>query len=310
MNKQKLLFTGASGFLGINLKPLIAENFNITTLGLTDMDDIQENLANNVPVLQSNFDLVLHAAGKAHSIPKSKAEEKVFFDVNLQGTMNLCAALEKSGIPKSFIFISTVAVYGLESGEDITEDFPLNGTTPYALSKIQAETFLTEWCHRNNVILTILRPSLIAGPNPPGNMGAMIKGIKTGKYLSIGGGKARKSVLMVQDIARLIPLVADRGGIYNVCDSNHPGFRELERLICRQLNKSGVISIPLFLAKIVAKTGDFLGKYAPFNSVKLSKMTNSLTFSNEKAKKELDWQPMDVIENFKININPSELLPN
>ena len=310
MNKQKLLFTGASGFLGINLKPLIAENFNITTLGLTDMDDIQENLANNVPVLQSNFDLVLHAAGKAHSIPESKAEEKVFFDVNLQGTMNLCAALEKSGIPKSFIFISTVAVYGLESGEDITEDFPLNGTTPYALSKIQAETFLTEWCHRNNVILTILRPSLIAGPNPPGNLGAMIKGIKTGKYLSIGGGKARKSVLMVQDIARLIPLVADRGGIYNVCDSNHPGFRELERLICRQLNKSGVISIPLFLAKIVAKSGDFLGKHAPFNSVKLSKMTNSLTFSNEKAKKELDWQPMDVIENFKININPSELLPN
>lgn len=310
MNKQKLLFTGASGFLGNNIKPLIAQNFNITTLGLTDMDDIQENIANNVPDLQSNFDLVLHAAGKAHSIPKSEAEEKVFFDVNLNGTKNLCAALENSGIPKSFIFISTVAVYGLESGEDITEDFPLNGTTPYALSKIQAETFLTEWCHRNNVILTILRPSLIAGPNPPGNLGAMIKGIKTGKYLSIGGGKARKSVLMVQDIARLIPLVADRGGIYNVCDSNHPGFRELERLICRQLNKSGVISIPLFLAKIVAKTGDFLGKYAPFNSVKLSKMTNSLTFSNEKAKKELDWQPMDVIENFKININPSELLPN
>ncbi len=310
MNKQKLLFTGASCFLGNNIKPLIAQNFNITTLGLTDMDDIQENIANNVPDLQSNFDLVLHAAGKAHSIPKSEAEEKVFFDVNLNGTKNLCAALEKSGIPKSFIFISTVAVYGLESGEDITEDFPLNGTTPYALSKIQAEAFLTEWCNRNNVILTILRPSLIAGPNPPGNLGAMIKGIKTGKYLSIGGGKARKSVLMVQDIARLIPLVADRGGIYNVCDSNHPGFRELERLICRQLNKSGVISIPLFLAKIVAKTGDFLGKYAPFNSVKLSKMTNSLTFSNEKAKKELDWQPMDVIENFKININPSELLPN
>ena len=252
----------------------------------------------------------MHLTGKAHSIPRTVDEEQVFYDINLGLTKRLCAALEKSGIPKSFIFISTVAVYGLESGEDITEDFPLNGTTPYALSKIQAETFLTEWCHRNNVILTILRPSLIAGPNPPGNLGAMIKGIKTGKYLSIGGGKARKSVLMVQDIARLIPLVADRGGIYNVCDSNHPGFRELERLICRQLNKSGVISIPLFLAKIVAKTGDFLGKYAPFNSVKLSKMTNSLTFSNEKAKKELDWQPMDVIENFKININPSELLPN
>ena len=280
--------------------------------------DIETKLSNNVvKTIHWNeieklpvCDIILHLTGKAHSIPRTVDEEQVFYDINLGLTKRLCAALENSGIPKSFIFISTVAVYGLESGEDITEDFPLNGTTPYALSKIQAETFLTEWCHRNNVILTILRPSLIAGPNPPGNLGAMIKGIKTGKYLSIGGGKARKSVLMVQDIARLIPLVADRGGIYNVCDSNHPGFRELERLICRQLNKSGVISIPLFLAKIVAKTGDFLGKYAPFNSVKLSKMTNSLTFSNEKAKKELDWQPMDVIENFKININPSELLPN
>ena len=309
---MNLLISGIHGFVGSNIAPLLHSSYDIYGL------DIETKLSNNVvKTIHWNeieklpvCDIILHLTGKAHSIPRTVDEEQVFYDINLGLTKRLCAALENSGIPKSFIFISTVAVYGLESGEDITEDFPLNGTTPYALSKIQAETFLTEWCHRNNVILTILRPSLIAGPNPPGNLGAMIKGIKTGKYLSIGGGKARKSVLMVQDIARLIQLVADRGGIYNVCDSNHPGFRELERLICRQLNKSGVISIPLFLAKIVAKTGDFLGKYAPFNSVKLSKMTNSLTFSNEKAKKELDWQPMDVIENFKININPSELLPN
>ena len=309
---MNLLISGIHGFVGSNIAPLLHSSYDIYGL------DIETKLSNNVvKTIHWNeieklpvCDIILHLTGKAHSIPRTVDEEQVFYEINLGLTKRLCAALEKSGIPKSFIFISTVAVYGLESGEDITEDFPLNGTTPYALSKIQAETFLTEWCHRNNVILTILRPSLIAGPNPPGNLGAMIKGIKTGKYLSIGGGMARKSVLMVQDIARLIPLVADRGGIYNVCDSNHPGFRELERLICRQLNKSGIISIPLFLAKIVAKTGDFLGKYAPFNSVKLSKMTNSLTFSNEKAKKELDWQPMDVIENFKININPSELLPN
>lgn len=209
-------------------------------------------------------------------------------------------ALEKSGLPKSFIFISTVAVYGLELGENITEESPLLGTSPYALSKIQAEAFLTEWCSRNNIILTILRPSLIAGPNPPGNLGAMIHGIKTGKYLNIGGGKARKSVLMVQDIANLIPLVVNKGGIYNICDSNHPSFNELESVICKQLNKSGVLSIPLTLANLIAKIGDLMGNRAPINSDKLSKITNSLTFSNEKAKRELGWQPLDVIENFKI----------
>jgi nucleoside-diphosphate-sugar epimerase len=176
----------------------------------------------------------------------------------------------------------------------------LLGNTPYALSKIQAEQFLKEWCGINNVTLTILRPSLIAGPNPPGNLGAMIKGISTGKYLSIGGGKARKSVLMVQDIANLIPLVADKGGVYNVCDSHHPSFRELEELICRQLNKSGVISVPFCVAKLLANVGDLLGKYAPINSDKLSKITKSLTFSNEKARSTLGWEPLNVLDNFRI----------
>lgn len=297
---MKLLFTGASGFLGINILELLRQRYLITTVGLTAIDNIQCNIAEEIPELSEKYDIVLHAAGKAHSVPKTEAESKVFFDVNLQGTKHLCAALENTGLPKSFIFISTVAVYGIETGENITEDYPLNGTSPYALSKIQAEQFLKEWCGINNVTLTILRPSLIAGPNPPGNLGAMIKGISTGKYLSIGGGKARKSVLMVQDIANLIPLVADKGGVYNVCDSHHPSFRELEELICKQLNKSSVISVPFYIAKLLAIVGDLLGKYAPINSDKLSKITKSLTFSNEKAKKELAWESIDVIKNFKI----------
>ncbi len=297
---MNLLFTGASGFLGINILELLRQRYLITTVGLTAIDNIQCNIAEEIPELSEKYDIVLHAAGKAHSVPKTEAESKVFFDVNLQGTKHLCAALENTGLPKSFIFISTVAVYGIETGENITEDYPLNGTGPYALSKIQAEQFLKEWCGINNVTLTILRPSLIAGPNPPGNLGAMIKGISTGKYLSIGGGKARKSVLMVQDIANLIPLVADKGGVYNVCDSHHPSFRELEELICKQLNKSSVISVPFYIAKLLAIVGDLLGKYAPINSDKLSKITKSLTFSNEKAKKELAWESIDVIKNFKI----------
>lgn len=297
----KLLFTGASGFLGSNLKPLLRNNFEVKTLGLTDEDDYKVNIANSVPDVDIHFDVVLHAAGKAHMVPKSEEEKKLFFDINYQGTVNLCRALEKSGLPKAFVFISTVAVYGLETGENITEEHPLNGDTPYALSKIRAEEFLTDWCTQNNVTLAIIRPSLIAGPNPPGNLGAMIKGIKTGAYLSIAGGKARKSVLMVQDIARLLPALIVKGGIYNVCDDSQPTFRELELLIAKQLGKRPPISIPYWIAKSMALVGDLLGNRAPINSLKLSKITESLTFSNEKAKRELGWEPMSVVENFKIN---------
>lgn len=298
---EKILITGGTGFLGQNIVPDFKKNNDVTLCGITPQDNIQVNLAKEVPELSEKYDIVFHAAGKAHVIPKTKEEIKAFYDVNLQGTKNLCAALENVGVPKSFIFVSTVAVYGCEEGENIDESHPLNGTTPYALSKIQAEQFLTEWCLKNNVILSIIRPSLIAGPNPPGNLGAMISGIKSGKYLSIGGGKARKSVLMVDDIPVLIDLMKDKGGIYNVCDDSQPSFKELEETIAVQLGGKKIINVPYWFANCCAKVGDLLGSKAPINTQKLSKITKSLTFSNAKAKRELGWRPTDVVSHFKIS---------
>lgn len=292
--------TGGTGFLGRNIVPKLKENHEVTLCGITDDDNIKVNLALNVPELPERYDIVLHAAGKAHVVPRTQEEVQSFYDINFQGTKNLCAALEKIGVPRSLIFVSTVAVYGCEEGENIDESHPLNGKTPYALSKIQAEEFLTKWCKEHNVTLGIIRPSLIAGPNPPGNLGAMISRIKRGKYLSIGGGKARKSILMVNDIPALINLLSDKGGIYNICDDNHPSFHELEESISTQLGGKKVLSIPYWLANVFAKIGDFLGAKAPINSQKLAKITKSLTFSNEKAKRELGWRPTDVISSFKI----------
>jgi nucleoside-diphosphate-sugar epimerase len=298
---MNLLFTGASGFLGTNLNSILAQTYKIKTLGLNINDNYLINISKEIPQLKEKYDVILHAAGKAHSIPKTNFEKQEFFKVNLQGTKNLCTALEKVGIPKSFIFISTVAVYGCECGENINEETPLNGTSPYALSKRMAEEYLIKWCKKNNVILSILRPSLIAGPNPPGNLGAMINAIKTGKYFSIAGGKARKSILMVQDIANLVPLLIEKGGIYNVCDSTQPSFHELEKLIASQLGKSKPISIPYSFARILAFIGNCLGKRAPINSIKLDKITKWHTCSNEKARNELGWEPLNVLENLKIS---------
>lgn len=295
-----LLFTGGTGFLGKNIMPLLNQSYEVVTCGITPEDKIKANLANEIPNIDSQYDVVLHACGKAHVVPKTDAEKQAFYDVNYQGTINLCKALEKVGVPKSFVFISTVAVYGCDFGELITEEHPLNGDTPYAKSKIMAEEYLTEWCNKHGVVLSILRPSLIAGTNAPGNLGAMVNGIKNNHYLSIAGGKAKKSILMAQDIARLIPLLETNGGIYNVCDSYNPSFGELEILISNELNKKRPINIPYWLAKILAMCGNLLGEKSPINSLKLKKITESLTFSNEKARRELGWEPLDVLKNYKI----------
>lgn len=297
---KTLLFTGASGFLGNNILPKLKESYVVDTIGLTDDDDIKVNLADQAPSLTTHYDVVLHAAGKAHSVPKTKEEEQVFYDVNYIGTIHLCDALERVGFPKSIVFISTVAVYGCDCGELIDENHPLDGTSPYADSKKLAEKYLSNWCDERGVNLIILRPSLLAGHNAPGNLGAMVEGIKKGFYLNIAGGKVRKSVLMAEDIARLIPLVEDKSGIFNVCDSYQPTFGELSASVAKQLGKRKPISIPYWLAWCMAKVGDLMGAKVPINSYKLAKMTESLTFSNEKAKQELGWEPLDVLNNYKI----------
>lgn len=297
---KKLLFTGASGFLGYNIRPILEKSYDVHTIGLTDDDDIKINMAKEVPPINTHYDVVLHAAGKAHVVPKTEEEKQVFFDVNYQGTVNLCKALENAGIPKALVFISTVAVYGCEFGDLITEEHPLAGDSPYAKSKIMAEEYLTKWCKEHGVVLGILRPSLLAGRKAPGNLGAMVNGIKKGFYMNIAGGKVVKSILMAEDIAHLLPLLEENGGIYNVCDSYQPTFGEISASVAKQLGKRKPMNIPYWMAWCMAKVGDLLGNKAPINSYKLEKMTKSLTFSNEKAKKELGWEPLDVLTNYVI----------
>ena len=298
---KRLLFTGGSGFLGYNIRPVLEREYDVVhSLGIGEKDDIKYNLAKEVPPINTHYDMVLHAAGKAHTVPKTDEEKQVFFDVNYQGTVNLCTALEKAGIPKTLVFISTVAVYGCEFGENIDEYYPLKGDSPYAKSKIMAEEYLTKWCLDHQVRLGILRPSLLAGKNAPGNLGAMVNGIKKGFYMNIAGGKVVKSILMAEDIARLVPLLEEKGGIYNVCDTRQPSFGEISASVAKQLGKHKPISIPYWMAWCMAKVGDLLGSKAPINTYKLEKITKSLTFSNEKARKELGWEPLDVLTNYKI----------
>lgn len=297
---NKLLFTGGTGFLGKNVMPLLLKDYEVTTCGITPEDMINANLAKIVPELPEQYDIVLHAAGKAHVVPKTEEEKQLFFDINYQGTVNLCKALEKVGVPKALVFISTVAVYGCDYGEKITEKHPLEGETPYAKSKIMAEEFLTAWCQEHGVKLGILRPSLLAGKNAPGNLGAMVNGVRKGFYMNVAGGMVTKSVLMTEDIARILPLVAEKGGVYNVCDTRQPSFGDISVSVARQLGKRKPVSIPYWLAWCMAKVGDLLGSKAPINTYKLEKMTKNLTFSNEKARSVLGWEPLDVLEHYKI----------
>lgn len=293
-----VLLTGANGFLGKHvLKEL---NVKWVTLGRNSQSDIIVDLSKKIPLLPL-VDLVVHSAGKAHSVPKTDLEKQSFFEVNVGGTENLLKGLEKAGLPKKFVFISSVSVYGIMSGNRINEEQPLMAQDSYGKSKILAEKLVQDWCMKNNIICTILRLPLVVGKNPPGNLGAMINGIRKGFYFNIAGGTAKKSMVLADDIGSIILKVAEVGGVYNLTDGYHPSFHEMSLLVSKQLGKDKVNNMPIWIAKIFAFFGDIIGSKFPINSDKLNKLNATLTFDDSKARQAFGWDPQTVLEGFKID---------
>ena len=294
---MKYLLTGGSGYLGAYIKKSIHGNF--ISLGKSTANDIQTDLAIQIPNIPP-VEQVIHCAGLAHRIPKTKQEEDQFWNVNLTGTKNLTAAIDKLDVkPKSFVFISSVAVYGLDQGDLIKETTSLHPNTPYGISKKEAEDFLIKWAESNKINLTVLRLPLIAGGvNTPGNLGAMITAIKRNYYFRVGQGKAKKSMVLAEDVAELIPHLTYKQGVFNLTDGHHPRMAELDTYLCGILQKK-VHKLGVGILRPLAKLGDVL-PFFPLNSYRLEKLNQSLTFDDTLAREVLGWNPRPVIGNLDL----------
>lgn len=277
---------------------LINAGYGVDTLGRGAENTVVCDLGKETPTLTNLYTAVVHAAGKAHIVPKTTEEEKDFFEVNLEGTRRLLTALEGlQQLPQTFVFISTIGVYGLSVGENIDETHPLNATDPYGRSKIQAEALVREWCTKNKVHYFSLRLPLIAGANAPGNLGSMRKTIQKGYYFRIGKGSACKSIVLASDVAAFIPALLNKtqSGEYNLTDGIHPTFAQIEDKVSASINKKVSIKIPAFIARTISIVGSFIPKF-PLNSRQYSKITSPLTFSDKKARTVLGWNPHSFLE--------------
>ena len=297
---KKILLTGSSGFLGSYILDFLEnENYEVVKVGRSEKSDIKINLS-LTKLSKIEVDYVIHVAGKAHVIPKTEEDKKEFFKVNYIGTNNLLHGLDVAKL-QSIIFISTVAVYGKEIGELIDEKSPLNGNTPYALSKIQAEQSIIDFGITHDIKTVVLRLPLVTGKNPLGNLRAIIKAIKKGYYFRIGKGEAKKSIIAAYDVANLIPELFNLNGVYNLTDINHPMISEIDSIIAKKFNKRIKI-IPKGLIRIIAKIGDIFS-FFPFNSSKFDKLTKNLTFSNKKLFNEIKYRPSRGLSDIAKNLN-------
>jgi nucleoside-diphosphate-sugar epimerase len=259
--------------------------------------DIAEAASIRIP--EGRLELVVHAAGLAHVVPRGEADVARMFRINHTGTCNLLEKLEANR-PARLVLISTVAVYGVEAGELLTEETALGAGDAYGLSKRRAEEAVEGWAAGSETRATILRLPLLYGENPPGNLRSMAEGIRRHRYFGIGSGTARRSMVGAEDVARVVPAAAEAGGVFHLTDGQHPQFRELERAFARRLGVACPAALPMAVAKVLARVGDaaaaVTGRRMPFDSNRLGKMTSTLTFSDERARGRLGWRPTPVLE--------------
>ena len=298
--------TGASGFLGRWLvDTLLKDESELVAVCRRPVEGVRtiraDLTAGEFRLSGPRWSEVYHLAGLAHCRPRNAAERRRYFEVNVEGTRNLLQALEGAGvIPDSLVFVSSVAVYGMTAGELLDEETPRRAMDPYGASKRGAEDLLREWGIRRGVRIGVVRLPLVVGKEAPGNFGAMVRALRAHRYLGVGGGESRRSMVLAGDVAVALPRVAAAGGIYNLTDGRHPSFKEVETALANALNQQTPWRLPLWAARpaaLMADIGERISRRRlPFNSRALRIMTSTLTFSDEKARDRIGWRPDSVVE--------------
>ena len=228
---QKVLITGGSGFLGINLvRHLLSKGVaDIRSLDLAPFDyperakvdclagDIRDPVA--VARAMQGVTWVVHTAA---ALPLYKKEDIYSTDVN--GTRNLLTAPKQAGVER-FVHVSSTAVYGIPDHHPLLETDRLQGVGPYGEAKIAAE----EECRKfraQGMCVPVIRPKSFIGPERLGVFALFYDWAKDGRnFPMIGYGHNRYQLLDVEDLCEAIwlCLTLDR---QKVNDAFNIGARE------------------------------------------------------------------------------------
>lgn len=307
---MKVLITGATGFVGSWMtRRLVQDGHNVKALvrnpntasdikgldvelvpgDVTDLQSIEKNL--------SGVEVVFHLAGV---VGYSKAARQQMDQVNVQGTANVLAAMQRKNCARLVYMSSVVAVGAGRSPQEILdENSPFNIhdlNLGYFETKYQAEQLVLKAVQSKKLEAVILNPSTIYGPGDAkkGSRKTQLK-VARGEFPFYTSGGV--SIISIHDVvdAAMTALTRGRNGErYILCGENIT-IRQLFEIIAE---RAGVnppkFYLPNILVHSIGKIGDKLeaiGKKGPINSENAWTSTLYHWFSHEKASRELGLNP-------------------
>jgi nucleoside-diphosphate-sugar epimerase len=210
---------------------------------------------------------------------------ELYHQVNVLGAHNTCDVAERLHIDR-LIFTSTVAVYGLPEDE-VDETAATRPFNEYGRTKLEAEQVFRAWAERApGRSLTIVRPTVVFGPNNRGNVYLLLKQIASGRSIVIGDGRNRKSMAYVGNLAEFL-VYALRFGLgvhlYNYVDKPDLDMNGLVAVVNQTLDRAQSLRIPYSLGMAAGAGCDWLaqltGYQFPISRVRVRKYAANTRFA-------------------------------
>ena len=297
--KNKILLTGASGFVGGSLAISLMKqgaHVRVAVRSPLELPGSEVVLVSEIDQqtawgkILKGMDTVIHCAGRAHVMNDLFANPlPEYRRINVEGTMNLARQAAAAGV-KRFIFLSTVKVNGEQTpqGKPYSESDAPMPQNPYAISKYEAEQGLMELAAKTDLEVVIIRPTLVYGLGVKANFFTMLRMVRLGMPLPFGSIANKRSFIYVENLHSLISRCVVHPGAANqlfmASDGHDLSTTELLRY-CGSAMGVGVYLIPI-PESLCMLSASLLGQ-----GEAIQRLCGSLQVDISKARKLLDWEP-------------------
>jgi NAD dependent epimerase/dehydratase len=259
MFMDKILVTGADGFIGSHLTEMLLERgYNVRALSFYNsfnywgrLDDIKhpnlEIITGDVrdpyfcKYITEGINIIFHLAALI-AIPYSYVAPDSYVDTNIKGTLNICQAAKKNQV-KRVLITSTSEVYGTAQYVPIDEKHPRQPQSPYSASKIGADCIAMSFYNAFQLPLVIVRPFNTYGPRQSARaiIPIIITQIAGGvKEIKLGDLTPTRDFNFVKDICRgfikLANCDAAIGQEVNIASNYEISVRDVFELITKIMN--------------------------------------------------------------------------
>ena len=236
---KRILITGANSYIGTSFEKYMqpfSDEYQVDTLDMIDGTWREKDF--------SGYDVVFHVAGIAHQ-KETKKNAHLYYKVNCDLAEETARKAKAEGV-NQFLFLSSMSVYGIESGVIAKDSVPAPKSN-YGKSKLLAEEKI-RMMENDTFRVALIRPPMVYGKNCKGNFQTVVKLVK--KSPVFPKVKNSRSMIHIDILCKYVKEYIDRkvSGVLLPQNAEYMNTSEMAKAIAQKLGKKIHVSATLGIA--------------------------------------------------------------